>query len=80
MYRAFSKYMDKIWDLKYLPVRRDFVKTNGEIFGYISQGTFYFTTFDIDIELENWFGPTTHTMLLTYLRERFPDIDIVDVE
>ena len=81
MYKAFSKYMDKNWDLKYLQVRRDFVNaTNGDIFGYVHQGTFYFTTFAIDIELEDWFGPTTHTMLLDYLRERFPDMDIDDIQ
>lgn len=81
MYKAFSKYMDSKWDLKYLQVRRDFVNgTNGDIFGYVYQGTFFFTTFDIDRELESWFGATTHSMLLTYLKDRFTDIYIDDIE
>jgi hypothetical protein len=79
---VFKNYMNSQYDLKYNHNTREFINVNnGEIFGYIfSRGKFYHYDYSQELFLEGLFGPNMNKLLLDYLNERFPEVDIRSVE
>ena len=74
----FKKYMDSQYELKYNHSTREFINVkDGEIFGYIlGGGTFYQYDNSQELFLEGLFGPNIYKLLLNYLIEKFPEVDI----
>ena len=85
----FEKYMNSNFDLKYNPKTREFRSRvgekfgemyDGETFGDLINGRFYYGSYSTEYFLNTMFGDITNDLLDDYLRKRFPDIDIRGVE
>ena len=79
--------MDSQYDLRYVKSTREFVDKDGEIFGYPLFNTmeyksknFYYGDYKTEYLLNGMFGELTNELLLYYLRERFPDVNIDGIE
>ena len=79
---VFKKYMDSQYELKYNHSTREFINVkDGEMFGYIlGGGKFYHNYYSQEIFLEGMFGPNIDKLLLNYLIEKFPEVDIRSVK
>ena len=79
---VFKKYMDSQYELKYNHSTREIINLNNEeIFGFIfSRGKFYHRDFSQELFLEGLFGPNMNKLLLDYLNEIFPEVNILSVE
>jgi hypothetical protein len=75
---VFKNYMDSQYDLKYNHSTREFINVkDGEIFGYIlGGGKFYQSDYSQELFLEGMFGSNMDKLLLNYLIEKFPEVDI----
>jgi hypothetical protein len=80
LYDIFEKYMDSQYDLKYNPTTKVFWGGNGEPFGDLIKGRFYYGSYSMEYFLNVMFGDITNDLLDDYLRKRFPDIGIKGVE
>ena len=83
----FVNYMDSQYELRYVKSTREFVDKDGEIFGYPLFNTmeyksknFYYGDYKTEYLLNGMFGELTNELLLYYLRERFPDVNIDGIE
>lgn len=77
LYNVFVKYMDSEYDLSYDIKSRWFYDKNRRPFGWL-KGTIFM--YGDDTNLEGFFGHKTSRMLLSYLRDRFPDSPINFIE
>jgi hypothetical protein len=79
---VFKKYMNSEYKLYYKHSTREIISlNNGEIFGYIlGGGKFYHYDYSQELFLEGFFGPNMNKLLLDYLNERFPEVNIRSVE
>jgi hypothetical protein len=79
--RMFNNYMDSQYDLTYDSSPREFVDKNGDIFGFmILYYQFDYVDYSTEYTLNQMFGELTDELLLSYLREKFPDIRIDGIE
>jgi hypothetical protein len=69
---VFKNYMNSQYDLKYNHNTREFINVN--------KGKFYHYDYSQELFLEGLFGPNMNKLLLDYLNERFPEVDIRSVE
>ncbi len=77
----FSKYMDSAYDLKYSRPTREFIDKNDDVFGYLLQKThFYYGVFGEEDTLYRMFGDNVDELLFQYLINRFPEVQITEVE
>ena len=83
----FVNFMDSQYDLSYDKSTREFVGKDGEIFGYLlfnsmeyKSKNFYYGDYKTEYSLNEMFGELTNELLLYYLRERFPDVNIDGIE
>jgi hypothetical protein len=78
---VFKNYMNSQYDLKYNHNTREFINVNnGEIFGYIlGGGKFYHYDYSQELFLEGMFGSNMDKLLLNYLIEKFPEVDIRNI-
>ena len=76
----FNSYMDSLYGLKYNGKTREFMGNNGEVFGYLMNGHFFYGNYTTEYLLNQLFGELTNELLLHYLIKRFPDISIDDIE
>ena len=74
----FDKYMESTYDLRYYSESREFrVKVRwGEIFGDLWEQRFFYAYQSEEELLKSIFGEDTNKLLLTYLRNKFPDVGI----
>jgi hypothetical protein len=59
---------------------REFIDKNKKPFGWITGGVFFYGELLDEQILEGYFGKKTNKLLLTYLRNRFPDLSIYKIE
>lgn len=80
--KLFVNYMDSIFDLKYEDINKNFLDSHGDTFGYLQNNPkqFHFLNYKTEGTLLSLFGEMTYELLLYYLRERFPDVEIDGVE
>ena len=74
--------MNSEYKLYYKHSTREIISlNNGEIFGYIlGGGKFYHYDYSQELFLEGFFGPNMNKLLLDYLNERFPEVNIRSIE
>ena len=74
----FEKYMESTYDLHYYYATREFrVKERlGTIFGDLWENRFYYGNSLEENLLKAMFGEDTNKLLLTYLRKKFPNVEI----
>lgn len=82
--RVFGDYMDSQFDLYYDGSREEFITKDDEIFGYMMEDMgdqfFYYGDYSTHDSLNSLFDRITDDLLLNYLRERFPDIEIDGID
>ena len=72
--------MDSQYDLTYNNRTKEFVGKDGVEFGYVILSQFYYANYPTEYTLTEMFGELTNKLLFDYLRERFPDVDIIGIE
>jgi hypothetical protein len=79
--------MESKYDLNYDRNTREFKvvtpirdKDMVDIFGYILNRHFYYGDYSTEYVLNELFGNKTNELLLDYLREKFPNIEIEGIE
>jgi len=80
LYNVFSKFMDSDYDLSYYIRSREFIDKNNHPFGWLNGTVFMYGEMSDQLNLEGYFGDKTSKLLLTYLRDRFPDAPINFIE
>jgi hypothetical protein len=80
LYNVFVKYMDSQMDLSYNIRSREFIDKDNHSFGWLNGTVFMFGELSDQHNLEDLFGHKTSRMLLSYLRDRFPDSPINFIE
>ena len=78
--RVFESFMDFQFDLTYNYDFDEFTTKDGDIFGYLIDSEFFYGFFSGENTLHSMFGDATDELLLNYLRDRFPDIEIDGVD
>lgn len=87
MRKVFINYMEYQYDLNYDRNTREFKVitpiSDGDmvdIFGYILNHNFYYGDYSTEYVLNELFGNKTNELLLDYLRDKFPNIEIEGIE
>lgn len=80
LYSVFVKYMDSQMDLSYNIRSKEFIDKNNKSFGWLNGHQFLYGELSDELSLKGFFGSKTNKMLLTYLRDRFPDTTIHSIE
>jgi len=80
LYNVFVKYMDSQMDLSYNIRSREFIDKYNKPFGWLKGPVFMYGELSDQRNLEDLFGNKTSRMLLSYLRDRFPDAPINFIE
>ena len=78
LYDIFERYMESTYDLRYYSEAREFrVKVRwGTIFGDFWEQRFFYGNSLEENSLKAMFGEGTNKLLLTYLRNKFPEVGI----
>ena len=78
----FDRYMESTYDLRYYSEAREFRDKVrwGDIFGDLWEQRFYYAYRSQEKFLKSMFGDATNKLLLTYLRKKFPDVEIRGIE
>ena len=78
LYDIFERYMESTYDLRYYSEAREFrVKVRwGTIFGDFWEQRFFYAYESEEDSLKSIFGEDTNKLLLTYLRNKFPEVEI----
>jgi hypothetical protein len=78
----FERYMELTYDLKFYNFSREFrIKERlGGVFGDLWEQRFYYGNNLEENSLKAMFGEDTNKLLLNYLRNKFPEIEIDGVE
>ena len=81
MYDAFVKYINHRTNLIYDPEHKEFqnLKSYGDVFGWKNKSSFIFASYDMEDELEDFFGGNSNDLMLRYLQDNFPDAGIEDI-
>ena len=81
MYDAFVKYINHRTNLIYDPEHREFqnLKSYGDVFGWKNKSSFIFASYDMEDELEDFFGTNSNDLMLRYLQDNFPEAGIEDI-
>ena len=74
--RVFKSYMDFQFDLTYDYDINEFTTKDGDIFGYLIDSEFFYGFFHEEKSIYPMFGDATDELLLNYLRDRFPELEI----
>ena len=74
--RVFNSYMDFEFDLTYDYNFDEFTTMKGDIFGYLVDSEFFYGFFTGEKTIHTMFGDATDELLLNYLRDRFPELEI----
>lgn len=75
----FDRYMELTYDLKYYPKSREFKLPSGSVYGDLYERRFFYA-YDSDEELlKGMFGNNTTKLLLSYLRNKFPELGIMGI-
>ena len=75
----FDRYMELTYDLKYSPKSREFKLPSGSVYGDLYDRRFFYS-YDSDEELlKGMFGNNTTKLLLSYLRNKFPELGIMGI-
>lgn len=80
LYNVFVKFMDTQMDLSYNIRSREFIDKDNKPFGWLKGTVFMYGELSDQTNLEGLFGHKTNRMLLSYLRDRFPDAPINFIE
>ena len=74
----FDRYMELTYDLRYYSEAREFrVKVRwGNIFGDLWEQRFFYAYESEEDLLKSMFGEDVNKLLLTYLRNKFPEVGI----
>ena len=85
--KVFINYMESQYDLNYDRNTREFKVVTPisdgdmvDIFGYILNRHFYYGDYSTEYVLNELFGNKTNELLLDYLRDKFPNIEIEGIE
>ena len=78
LYDIFEKYMESTYDLHYFSFTREFrvKEILGNIFGDLWEQRFFYAYQSEEALLKAMFGDDTNKLLLTYLRNKFPEVGI----
>ena len=78
LYDIFERYMESTYDLRYYSEAREFrVKVRwGTIFGDFWEQRFFYAYQSDEEFLKSMFGDGANKLLLTYLRNKFPEVGI----
>lgn len=76
LYNTFSKFMDSEYNLAYNIRSREFIDKNNRPLGWLKGTNFFYGELSDEEFLEGYFGSKTNKLLLTYLRDKFPDLSI----
>ena len=78
LYDIFERYMESTYDLQYYYATREFrIKERlGRIFGDFWEQRFFYAYESEEDSLKSIFGEDTNKLLLTYLRNKFPEVGI----
>ena len=78
LYDIFERYMESTYDLRYYSEAREFrVKVRwGTIFGDFWEQRFFYSYQSDEEFLKSMFGDGANKLLLTYLRNKFPEVGI----
>ena len=78
LYDIFERYMESTYDLRYYSEAREFrVKVRwGTIFGDFWEQRFFYAYQSDEEFLKSMFGDGVNKLLLTYLRNKFPEVGI----
>ena len=78
LYDIFERYMESTYDLRYYSEAREFrVKVRwGHIFGDFWEQRFFYSYRSDEELLKSMFGEDVNKLLLTYLRNKFPEVGI----
>ena len=78
LYDIFERYMESTYDLQYYYATREFrIKERlGRIFGDFWDQRFFYAYESEEDSLKSIFGEDTNKLLLTYLRNKFPEVGI----
>ena len=74
----FDRYMELTYDLHYFSFTREFrvKEILGPIFGDFWEQRFFYAYESEEYSLKSIFGEDTNKLLLTYLRNKFPEVGI----
>jgi hypothetical protein len=76
----FDRYMDIHYDLSYDHSTREFKTKFDKVYGYIMDRIFYYSDYEIELEMNQIFGENANEMLYDYLIKRFPNLKIHGIE
>lgn len=73
---VFRKFMDSQYDLTMDRITRQLISNDGEIFGDVVRGHFYYYDGGTEFYLTQMFGKDVNRLLINYLRNKFPGLDV----